>query len=815
MPRFRLAAVITLALAAFTLTTPAEAASLEAESAALSGGATAQTEHAGYTGTAYVGGYTDGNKGNAATTFTASSAQAGTGTATLRYANGTGVTMTLSLYVGGSKLRQINLPATGGWANWGTSTESVPLTAGANTIAYRFDTSDSGNVNLDNLTVSAPVPPSDGTGLEGGFLSGGATIGTGVSGFTGSGYVTLNSIGSRVIRTVKLNAAGNIATTLRYHNSTGSTKTLSVYANGVKTGQLSLPPATGWSTTQQSLPLRQGLNLIGYQYDTGDSGNVALDDVTVTGAAALATRGATVNYTEYEAENGSTNGTVLGPDRTYRTIPSESSGRRAVRLDNAGKYTQFTLTQPTNSLVVRYSIPDNAAGTGITAPLGIYAGGTKVKDVTLTSAYSWVYGLYPFPNDPGLGNGHRFYDEVRTTLPSYPAGTVLKLQNDGSTPITVDLIDTEVVAPALTAPAGALDVTAYGATSGSGDDTNAFITAISAAKSQGKPLWVPAGTFDLTNRLNVDNVTIRGAGMWHTTIRGTNGLGGFLGTGSNIQLADFTFAGDVRYRDPDGAVTTHAAMQGDFGTGSLIHNVWVEHAKVGLWVNNANGLYMAGVRIRNTFADGVNLNDTVSNSRVDQTVLRNTGDDALAMWSFSASVTNSAFTFNTVQSPALANGAAIYGGNGNRIEDNLVSDTVYTASGITVSTWHGAQPFAGTTVVQRNTITRAGGFNTDWNSSQGALWIYAESRDLTAPVLIKDVDILDSTYQGILMTWQRPITNITFDHVKVSGAGTYGIEIFSPGSGTFNYVTVSGTGSGGLNNTTGYTLNRGPGNSGF
>jgi hypothetical protein len=211
----------------------------------------------------------------------------------------------------------------------------------------------------------------------------------------------------------------------------------------------------------------------------------------------------------------------------------------------------------------------------------------------------------------------------------------------------------------------------------------------------------------------------------------------------------------------------------------------------------------------------VNLNDTVSNSRVDQTVLRNTGDDALAMWSFSASVTNSAFTFNTVQSPALANGAAIYGGNGNRIEDNLVSDTVYTASGITVSTWHGAQPFAGTTVVQRNTITRAGGFNTDWNSSQGALWIYAESRDMAAPVLIKDVDIVDSTYQGILLTWQRPITNITFDHVKVNGAGTYGIEIFSPGSGTFNYVTVSGTGSGGLNNTTGFTLNRGPGNSGF
>jgi hypothetical protein len=289
-----------------------------------------------------------------------------------------------------------------------------------------------------------------------------------------------------VIRTVNLDAAGIVEVSLRYNNSTGSTKTLSTYANGIKAGQLSLPSASGWATVTQSLSLRSGLNLIGYQYDSGDSGNVALDDVTVPGSAPLATRGATVPYTEYEAENGSTNGVVIGPDRTYRTVASESSGRRAVRLDNAGKYSQFTLTKAANSLVVRASIPDNAAGTGITAPLGIYVGGTKVKDVTLSSVYSWVYGNYPFPNDPGQGGGHRFYDEARTTLPSYPAGTVIKLQNDTSTPITVDLIDTEQVAPAYSARAGSLDVTSYGATSGSGDDTAAFNSAVAAAKSQGK-----------------------------------------------------------------------------------------------------------------------------------------------------------------------------------------------------------------------------------------------------------------------------------------------------------------------------------------
>ncbi|GAA0997905.1 hypothetical protein GCM10009555_096260 [Acrocarpospora macrocephala] len=391
--------------------------------------------------------------------------------------------------------------------------------------------------------------------------------------------------------------------------------------------------------------------------------------------------------------------------------------------------------------------------------------------------------------------------------------------------LRIDLADTEIVPPTFTALANSVDITAYGATSGSGDDTAAINAAIAAAKSQGRSVWIPAGTFDLTSRVEVAGVTIRSAGMWHTTVRGNNGRGGFYAVGGNVQLADFTFAGDVRYRDPDGVVTTDAAMEGNFGSGSLIHNVWVEHSKVGLWANNGtDGLYVAGVRIRNTFAYGVNLNtaseeanrnDPLSNTRVEQSVLRNTGDDALAMWSKNASVSNSAFTFNTATLPMLANTSAIYGGNGNRIEDNLFSDTVYTAAGVTVSTWHGALPFSGTTVVQRNTLTRTGGWNNDWNSSQGAVWIYAEGRDITAPVLLKDLTVTDSTYQGLLLSWQKTISNLTLDHVTFNGAGSYGIDLNAAGSATFTYVTVTGAASGGLNNPSGYTIIRGPGNSGF
>ncbi|MFC7643141.1 hypothetical protein ACFQX6_21545 [Streptosporangium lutulentum] len=143
-----------------------------------------------------------------------------------------------------------------------------------------------------------------------------------------------------------------------------------------------------------------------------------------------------------------------------------------------------------NSIVVRYSIPDNAAGTGITAPLALYAGGTKLQDLSLSSAYSWVYGEYPYGNDPAGGKPHHFFDEVRAQFPAQPAGTVLKLQKDASSTAAsyvIDLVDTEQVAPALTAPAGHLSITGYGAVADdAGDDTAAINSAVAAARAQGR-----------------------------------------------------------------------------------------------------------------------------------------------------------------------------------------------------------------------------------------------------------------------------------------------------------------------------------------
>src|SRR6478609_2978755 len=154
-------------------------------------------------------------------------------------------------------------------------------------------------------------------------------------------------------------------------------------------------------------------------------------------------RGATVPFVEQEAEDAVTNGTLIGPNRLYGTLPSEASGRRAVTLDAVGEYVEFTLTKPANSVDFRYSLPDNAAGTGRDATAAVLVNGTKVKDLPVTSRYGWYYGGYPFNNNPGDTFPHHFYDETRMTFGStLAAGTKVRFQVSStaqSPTFTVDL----------------------------------------------------------------------------------------------------------------------------------------------------------------------------------------------------------------------------------------------------------------------------------------------------------------------------------------------------------------------------------------
>ena len=145
----------------------------------------------------------------------------------------------------------------------------------------------------------------------------------------------------------------------------------------------------------------------------------------------------------------------------------------------------------------------------------------------------------------------------------------------------------------------------------------------------------------------------------------------------------------------------------------------------------------------------------------------------------------------------------------------MLLDTVNAGAGIAISTRFSPVPLGGHTSVQRNSLIRTGGYEHNWNAELGALWLFADTADIAAAVLVKDLEISDSSYQGIQPSYQRAINDVNFDHVSVSHSESYGIDLNATGSARFDHVSVTSSGKAALNNIAGYTLVRGAGNSGF
>ncbi|MGC3000705.1 discoidin domain-containing protein [Streptomyces sp. G35A] len=537
--------------------------------------------------------------------------------------------------------------------------------------------------------------------------------------------------------------------------------------------------------------------------------------VALAPAPAHAAAGATLPFTSVEAESATTTGTRIGPDHTQGTLASEASGRQAVRL-GAGQRVEFTVPRAANAVNVAYSVPDGQSGS-----LDVYVNGQKLAaTLPVTSKYSYV--------DTGWIAGaktHHFYANARMPLGrDVQAGDKVALQATG-VQVTVDVADFEQAAGPAARPAGSVSVTDKGADpTGRGDSTQAFREAISAA--QGGVVWIPPGEYRLTSSLSgVQNVTLRGAGHWHSVVRTSRFIDQQSSSG-NVHIRDFAVIGEVTERvdsSPDNFVN------GSLGPNSSVSGMWLQHLKVGLWLTGTNdNLVVENNRFLDMTADGLNLNGNARGVKVRHNFLRNQGDDALAMWSLYAPNTNSSFENNTVSQPNLANGIAIYGGTDITVRNNLVTDTNALGSGIAISNQKFLDPFhplAGTITVDGNTLIRTGAMNPNWNHPMGALRVDSYDSAIEAQIRITGTTITDSPYSAFEFVSGSgrglAARNITVDGATVNKVGTVVVQAETQGAATFRGVTATGVGSAGVYNcpypsgSGSFTLTDGGGNSGW
>ncbi|MDQ1494642.1 MAG: hypothetical protein QOG69_1125, partial [Actinomycetota bacterium] len=271
----------------------------------------------------------------------------------------------------------------------------------------------------------------------------------------------------------------------------------------------------------------------------------------------------------------------------------------------------------------------------------------------------------------------------------------------------------------------------------------------------------------------------------------------------------FAIEGQVRERIDTDQVNGVGGALSD----STIDGLYIHHTKVGIWLDGPmNNVAIANTVIADQIADGVNFHQGVTNSKVVNSLIRNTADDALAMWSQKVDEqpqiedANNTFDHNTIQSPVLANGVAIYGGRDNTVSNNIVADPVREGSGLHAGQRFGSTPFAGTLAFTDNTTVRAGSFELNWKIGLGAIWLYALESSLTADIEVTGDNFLQSTYNAILIVSDFPvkdlytISNVHFAHIHADGTGTSVLSARAAGGATFEDVDARNVGAVGINN---------------
>ncbi|MFC9708585.1 discoidin domain-containing protein [Paenibacillus sp. NPDC056933] len=559
------------------------------------------------------------------------------------------------------------------------------------------------------------------------------------------------------------------------------------------------------------------------------------NNIITTGLNVYSARGASMPYTRYDTDDAARSGGATlksAPTFDQALTASEASGQKYIALPSNGSYAQWTVRQGEGGagVTMRFTMPDSTDGMGLNGALDVYVNGSKAKTVSLTSYYNWQYFSSDHPGDtPSAGRPLFRFDEVHWKLDTpLKAGDTIRIQknNGDNLEYGVDFLEIEPVQAVIPRPANSVSVIDFGAIANDGkDDLAAFEAAVQSAVSTGKTLYIPEGTFHLGNMWKIgtptnmiDNLTIVGAGIWHTNIQFTNPNAASGGISFRVQgkldFSNIYMNSMLRSRYNENAV--YKGFMDNFGKNSKVSNVWVEHFECGFWVGDyahtpatiADGLVIENSRIRNNLADGVNFAQGTSNSTVRNSSVRNNGDDGLAVWTSNVNGApagvNNTFSFNTIENNWRAAGIAFFGGSGHKATNNLIVDTV-GGSAIRMNTVFPGYHFQNNTGIlfSDTTIINSGTSKDLYNGERGAIDLEA-SNDSIKNVTFTNIDILNTQRSAVQFGYGGGFQNIVFNNININGTGLDGIEtsrFTTPHKGAAIY-TYTGNGSATFNNLT-------------
>ena len=406
----------------------------EAESATISGGATINSNHTGYSGTGFVDGFV--NSTTSQVSFAITGATGGSYTIKLHYSAGGGTSTNTGLYVNGTKIKNITCTGTTDWNTWADETETVTLITGSNTVAYKAETASGSCINIDYIITVGGTDACAGIQGGGAGLTG-ATFGLNPPYTTGSeyckatdgnintyydfsqgngGYTGLYLGSAKVISKIRYYPRSNFASRMtggKFQGSNDGSTYTDLYT-------ISTMPPVQWN--EVAISNSTGFRYVRYVSPTGGFGNIAEMEVyqavttysltisndghgtttppsgTITVNQGVATPISASTYAGYLF----TNWTVTSGTATI-TDPNSASTNVTLSSGNATIQAHFTAHAPTGMSLSPMSVAEHQ-------PSNTLVGTFSATDIDWNSTFSFSLVTDSGSNDNGsfgLINGNQ------------------------------------------------------------------------------------------------------------------------------------------------------------------------------------------------------------------------------------------------------------------------------------------------------------------------------------------------------------------------------------------------------------------------